>query len=178
LLPDAVLERFMLKQLCAAALLGIGAVCGAQAVEPGAPAPDFSAQPVAGGAPLKLSSLRGKVVYLDFWASWCAPCRESVPVLDALRAEWGARGFEVVAVNLDADPADAQRFLRRYPVRYPVLGGVGDTLPGRYGVAGMPSAYIIDRKGIVRGVHQGFRESQLKELRAQIDALLREGEAK
>ncbi len=123
---------------------------------------------------MKFSSLRGKVVYVDFWATWCAPCRVSLPLLNRLRNDLSAQGLEVVGINVDEDPAAARRVVQEAGVAYPMLRGTGDEIMLAYGVEAMPSAYLIDRSGKVRSVHPGFRESQFAGLRTEIEKLLRE----
>jgi thiol-disulfide isomerase/thioredoxin len=121
-----------------------------------------------------LAALRGKVVYLDFWASWCGPCRVSFPQLEQLRQELGSRGFEVLAVNVDEVEPDALRFLEELPVSYPVVRDGSGATPAAYGILGMPTGYLIDRDGVVRLVHQGYRKSDGEALRASILELLGE----
>ncbi|MCB1846629.1 MAG: TlpA family protein disulfide reductase, partial [Halieaceae bacterium] len=121
-----------------------------------------------------LAALRGKVVYLDFWASWCGPCRVSFPQLEQLRQELGPRGFEVLAVNVDEVEPDALRFLAQLPVSYPVVRDGSGATPAAYGILGMPTGYLIDRDGVVRLVHQGYRKSDGEVLRASILELLGE----
>jgi thiol-disulfide isomerase/thioredoxin len=121
-----------------------------------------------------LAALRGKVVYLDFWASWCGPCRVSFPQLEQLRQELGPRGFEVLAVNVDEVEPDALRFLEDVPVSYPVVRDGSGATPAAYGILGMPTGYLIDRDGVVRLVHQGYRKSDGEALRASIIELLGE----
>lgn len=125
------------------------------------------------GKPLiNLDSLRGKVVYLDFWASWCGPCRVSFPLLDELRRDLGPQGFEVLAVGVDEFEKDAIRFVREFPVSYPVvLDATGET-PGRYGILGMPTGFLLDRKGVIRLMHQGFHRQDVEKLRVHILQLL------
>lgn len=113
-------------------------------------------------------------VLVDFWASWCGPCRVSFPQLEQLRQELGPRGFEVLAVNVDESEPDALGFLEKVPVSYPVVrDGSGDS-PRAYGVPGMPTGYLIDRTGAVRLVHQGYRRSDGAALRDAIIELLGE----
>lgn len=148
----------------------------AAGVRVGDPAPPVTLPVLAGDAAarLHLDSLRGRVVYVDFWASWCGPCRLSFPRLDALRRELGPRGFEVFAVNVDEIETDARSFLEENPVSYPVVrDGSGDT-PARFGILGMPTGYLLDRRGVVRAVHQGFRRGDEQVLRAEILSLLGE----
>jgi cytochrome c biogenesis protein CcmG, thiol:disulfide interchange protein DsbE len=149
-------------------LLALLLAPAAGAVEPGAPAPAFSGKPLAGGEPIRLEALRGKVVYLDFWASWCGPCRLSLPWMEQLRRDFGASGLEVVAVNVDEAPADGIAFLKRFPVGYTVVGDAGGDIAELYDVRDMPSSYLIDRDGTVRLVHRGFNQRAAASLRRQI----------
>lgn len=137
------------------------------------PAPNFTLKSL-GGKNMKLSEMAGNVVLINFWASWCGPCRLSFPQLEQIRRELGPRGFEILAVNVDEQERDALRFLEELPVTYPVVrDGTGDT-PGSYGILGMPTGYLIDREGIVRLVHQGYRKSDGEALRTAIVELLGE----
>lgn len=140
----------------------------------GEAAPEVSLPLLSGEGEVSLSSLRGKVVYLDFWASWCGPCRISFPQLEELHAELGPRGFEVLAINVDEVEADARQFLSEVPVNYPVVRDAAFQSPKSYGILGMPTAYLIDREGIVRSIHQGFRKSDGAKLRTGIIQLLGE----
>ena len=146
----------------------------ASAVAPQQIAPSFERVPLQGGAPVSLESFKGQVVYLDFWASWCGPCRKSMPFLESLRKAHHADGFEVLAINMDAYVDEALRFLRAYPVSYPVLRDTG-SLPELYGVEVMPTSYLIDRNGIVRMVHYGFRNGDKTGIRKAVTQLLEEG---
>ena len=121
-----------------------------------------------------LSGLHGKVVYLDFWASWCGPCRKSFPELDQIRQELGPRGFEVFAVNVDEFEVDALKFLAQVPVSYLVVRDGAGSAPQTYGILGMPTGYLIDREGVVRLIHQGFRAKDGERLRVEISKLLGE----
>ena len=121
-----------------------------------------------------LGSLRGSVVYLDFWASWCGPCRLSFPQLEAMRTELKSQGFEVFAINVDEFKADALNFLSELPVSYPVVHDASGATPARWGILGMPTGFLIDREGIVRKIHTGYRKSDGAALRAEILKLLEE----
>ncbi len=165
----------MLQQWVSVALLGLLALPAA-GIQVGQQAPALALPLLSTGRPalFELSSLRGKVVYLDFWASWCGPCRVSFPQLEQLRQELGPRGFEVLAVNVDELEPDALGFLEEVPVSYPVVrDGSGDS-PRAYGVPGMPTGYLIDRTGAVRLVHEGYRRSDGAALRDAIIELLGE----
>lgn len=152
----------------------LATAAGAAAVEPGQPAPAFTGAPLGAGTPLKLEDFRGRVVYLDFWASWCGPCRRSLPWMEQLRGEFGSAGFEVVAVNVDETPADALRFLRRFQVSYPIVGDARGAIAALYDVRDMPSSYLIDRDGVVREVHRGFSRSDARRLREAVAQLVAE----
>ena len=141
------------------------------AVGRAAPAIDLPALPATDTA-VTLADLRGHVVYVDFWASWCGPCRVSFPLLDEIRTELGPRGFEILAVNVDEFEDDALKFLDEVPVSYPVVRDAKGTSPQTYGILGMPTGFLIDRQGVVRYVHQGFRKSDGPRLKARILELL------
>ena len=143
------------------------------AVSPGEMAPNFNLKNLATGKLDSLKKYRGKVVYLDFWASWCGPCRQSLPLLNTLRQELKRKGFEVIAVNLDENLSDATKFLDQYPVQYPVLLNPKGTVPNLYKLPGMPTSYLIDRKGKIQKVHVGFKEADIAEIRKQAIKLLR-----
>jgi thiol-disulfide isomerase/thioredoxin len=145
----------------------------ARAVEPGQAAPAFSAHALESDATLSLSAYRGKVVYLDFWASWCGPCQTAMPLLESLRSEFPADQFQILAVNVDQDGEKAKSFLARHKVGYPSVSDPEGRLPASYGLKTMPTSYIIDRNGVVRYVHAGFRANDIDELRGQIQGLLR-----
>jgi thiol-disulfide isomerase/thioredoxin len=121
-----------------------------------------------------LATLQGRVVYVDFWASWCVPCRLSMPALDSLYRKNRARGFEVVGVNKDVSAADAEKFLKRVSVTFPVVNDAGDAAAKAFDVKAMPSGYLVDRKGVVRQVHRGFTEETAGALEKQIESLLKE----
>jgi len=118
------------------------------------------------------STYLGRVTYVDFWASWCGPCRLSLPALNRLSKEFDAADFGVVAISVDYVDEDALDFLKRYPVDYPVaIDKTGNS--GRdFAVAGMPSGYLIGRDGLIRKVHVGFRKGDEALLREQIQALI------
>ena len=143
------------------------------AVSQGDMAPNFNLKNLATGKLDSLKKYRGKVVYLDFWASWCGPCRQSLPLLNDLRQELKRKGFEVIAVNLDENLSDATKFLDQYPVQYPVLLNPKGTVPNKYKLPGMPTSYLIDRKGKIQKVHVGFKEADIAEIRKQAIKLLR-----
>lgn len=139
-------------------------------------APAFSLPDIYSGEEKALAQYRGKVVYLDFWASWCGPCRQSLPLLNTLRNELGEDKFEVIAINLDENPEDGKRFLEKYPVTYPVLTDTSGDTPQKYQLTGMPTSYLIDQNGNLRGAHQGFRSGDIDKIRDIVKTLIQEGD--
>ena len=156
------------------ALLAFLTSVPAAAVEAGMPAPAVSMVALEGGTPVTMASLKGNVVYVDFWASWCVPCRLSMPTLDDLYKRYMSRGFAVVGVNKDATVADARRFLAKVPVTFPLVQDGGDAAARGFDVKAMPSGYLVDRKGVVRQVHRGFTAETGAALEKEIDSLLKE----
>jgi peroxiredoxin len=141
-------------------------------VEPGATAPDFHLPPFSGTQPLSLSDYRGKVVLVDFWASWCSPCRQSLPLYNGLQADFAPADFAILAVGLDEDTADARAFLREHPVKYVALQDPKGDVAQAFGLKGMPSSYLIDRQGIVRYAHAGFEPRDIDALKREIAELV------
>jgi thiol-disulfide isomerase/thioredoxin len=142
-----------------------------EAANPGAVAPLF-ALPDAAGATVSLAPLRGRVVYVDFWASWCAPCRRSFPWMNALQARYGKDGLSIVGINVDKRREDAEHFLRDTPASFTIAYDAKGATPAAYDVKGMPSAYLIDRKGNVVAVEEGFHDERRDDVEARIRALL------
>jgi len=157
------------------ALLGIIAYSSSYAVESGQPAPSCELAALDSSAVSDISHFKGKVVYVDFWASWCPPCLKVFPFLNTLEHDLHDKGLEVVGVNVDENINDAGTFLKNHPASFVVGSDTQGVCPKTFGVMGMPSSYLIDRKGVVRLVHIGFREEERKELRRIIEALLNEG---
>lgn len=122
--------------------------------------------------PFDLTALKGQVVYLDIWASWCAPCLESFPFMNHLQRTLGPLGLSVVAVNVDRDRADAERFLSSHPAQFRVVFDPQGVLPQRFSVHGMPSSFVIDRAGVVRIRHEGFRRADREALEQQVQSWL------
>jgi cytochrome c biogenesis protein CcmG/thiol:disulfide interchange protein DsbE len=169
------LPRTLRLARCAALLVVAAALaCGsaARAAPVGAPAPGF-ALPAADGRVVSLAALRGQVVYVDFWASWCGPCRRSFPWMNALQQRFGARGLAIVAVNVDRRRSDAERFLRDLPAAFTVVFDPAGTTPAAYDVLGMPTSYLLDADGRIVEVEQGFHDERRAALEARIEALLR-----
>jgi len=128
----------------------------------------------AAGDPVRLSELRGRVVLVDFWASWCVPCRTSFPALDAIYREYHDRGVAVLAVNLDERRRDADAFLSEFPHTMPVLFDPKGTSAEAFAVQGMPSSFVIDRSGNIRFTHVGYTADVAARYRSEIAQLLGE----
>ncbi len=123
----------------------------------------------------KLSQERGHVVLLDVWASWCEPCRDSLPLYDDMQKEYGARGLRVYALNIDADPVHIKKFLQTTKISVPVLLDPNAAIAEKVlKVNVMPTTFLIDRKGVVRATHEGFAEELLVKYLAEVDELLKE----
>ncbi len=130
--------------------------------------------PAAATAPgLDLSAYRGSVVVVDFWASWCTPCRRSIPWLNQMRAQYGDRGLVVIGVNVDKDARDAARFLREVPIEFDVIYDPEGVLAERFAVEGMPSSYVYSRDGELVARHLGFQNSRRSEYEELLSRLLK-----
>jgi thiol-disulfide isomerase/thioredoxin len=121
-----------------------------------------------------IPKLDGKVVYLDFWASWCAPCKASFPVLSGWHQKYSAKGFLVLGVNVDEDAAAMQNFLKKNNPGFPTVRDAAQKLVAAADVKTMPTSFLIDRKGVIRLVHNGFRAKDEAALTAKIEALIAE----
>jgi thiol-disulfide isomerase/thioredoxin len=146
----------------------------ANALARGDAAPDIWGKRMDNGAELRLSQLRGKVVYIDFWATWCAPCRVSMPLIQRMRDDLAGKGFEVLGVNVDKEADTARKLMQELGVNYPVLRDVGESTYEWYDIRGMPAAYVVDRKGKVRAIHYGFQKGEFPHMRSEIEKLLQE----
>ncbi|MGE5625433.1 MAG: TlpA disulfide reductase family protein [Bacillota bacterium] len=123
---------------------------------------------------LDLNQYKGKVVYLDFWASWCKPCRQSFPWMDAMEQKYAGDGLVIVAVNLDEQRADADKFLKDVPADFTVIYDSQGKLAERYRLIGMPSSFLIGRDGTVIKKHEGFFDTSPAQFEAEIRTALGE----
>lgn len=136
------------------------------ALEKGAVAPDFDLP--GADTNVVLAQYRGKVVYLDFWASWCGPCKQSFPWMNAMQAKYGAKGLQVLSVNVDARRDAAAKFLVANPASFLVAFDPQGRTPGLYAVKAMPSSYLIGRDGRVTLLHRGFAPEDAAALEQEI----------
>ena len=138
----------------------------ALAVEPGEPAPDFELAGPAGM--VRLADFKGKTVYVDFWASWCVPCRQSFPWMNEVLARYHDRNFRVIGINVDKRASDAAKFLERTPAKFPLAYDAAGATPRAYAVKAMPTSVLIGPDGKVLAVHRGFADDDKPALEASI----------
>ena len=143
------------------------------AAAPGSMAPDFSLAARDGGK-VRLADLRGQVVMINFWATWCGPCRQEMPLLAQLSTKYEPLGFTLLGVNVEPDSAAAVTWLKGMPVTFPILFDTDSTVAGSFGVEGMPSTVFVDRKGQVRHVHQGYKPGDEARYADMIRSLVKE----
>lgn len=135
-----------------------------------------SASPQTGAAAppgLGLDKYRGQVVVVDFWASWCTPCRRSIPWLNEMHAKYAKDGLVIVGVNVDKDRHDAEHFLDEVPIEFEIIYDPNGELATRYGVEGMPSSYVFGRDGELAARHLGFQNAKRPEYEALLGRLLK-----
>jgi thiol-disulfide isomerase/thioredoxin len=166
------MRHVLCLSLLLAACAGAASTAERPPVATGAPAPALSGAALSGEA-VDLAALRGQVVLVDFWASWCAPCRRELPELDALYRRHRAAGLMIIGVNLDEQRADAEAFLRdAVAVSFPVLHDPAQALAGAWSPPKMPTLYVIDRAGRIVRVFDGEKPGQLAALHAEVERLL------
>ena len=143
------------------------------ALELNKPAPDFTLKALD-GKNIKLSEMAGNVVLINFWASWCGPCREEMPLLNNLHNKYAPLGFAVFGVNVEEDVNGAQAFLRDYPVDFPVLLDSSNQVSKQYQVIAMPTTVMVDRDGRLRYLHKGYKTGDEAKYRQMVKKLVRE----
>ncbi|MDH3560616.1 MAG: TlpA family protein disulfide reductase [Gammaproteobacteria bacterium] len=138
-----------------------------------APAPDFTLKSDS-GENLRLSEMRGEVVLINFWASWCGPCRQEMPILSELHDKYKAMGFTVLGINVEENSSDARKLLKEMPVSFPVLFDNDSSVSKQYDVAAMPSTVLVDRDGNMRYLHKGYKPGLEDTYVDQVRSLIRE----
>jgi peroxiredoxin len=159
--------------LAALALAALMPLAAAAAAPAGARAPDFTLRS-SDGRNVRLEELRGQVVLVNFWATWCGPCREEMPKLNALYAKYRNSGVVLLGVNIDDDPNTALATAGKLGVSFPVLLDTDKKVSKLYDLSTMPSTVVIDRDGKLRYVHRGYREGTESEYEQTIRGLLKE----
>lgn len=163
----------VLLRTLAAVCLGLAAFASTAKVEPNAPAPDFTLRQID-GPNLRLGEQRGRVVMVNFWATWCGPCRVELPHLQRLSDKYRASGFMLLAVNIDEDPAAARALAGKLGLKFPVLLDTDRRVVGAYDLNAMPATVLIDKDGRVRQVHRGYREGVESTYEQRVRELLKE----
>jgi peroxiredoxin len=120
------------------------------------PFPNFTLRKLSQKTQISLKQYRGKIVVIDFWASWCEPCRQEFPVLNTLYKKYYKKGVQVMGINVDTQETDATKFLKDNPVAFMLLHDDGNKLMEEFNLETMPRSFIVDRKGIVRFMHNGY----------------------
>jgi peroxiredoxin len=144
------------RMLPALALLALTSGLAVSASAPQTVAPDFTL-PARSGGQVRLEELKGQVVMINFWATWCGPCRQEMPLLEQIHAKYEPLGFTMLGVNVEPDSAEAEKWLKGVPVSFPILFDRENAVSARFGVEAMPSSVLIDREGKVRHVHRGYK---------------------
>ncbi len=147
--------------LCLLAMAGSAAL----ALEPGELAPALE---LTGVEAQQAVPVTGKLTYVDFWASWCGPCRKSFPWMNEMQRKYAGQGLAIVAVNLDQERADADTFLQKIPAEFPIAFDPSGDAPTRYGVKGMPTSVLVGADGKVLEIHAGFNERDAAALEEMI----------
>lgn len=164
--------RYITSIICGALLAATGAA-GALTELAGATAPDFVLKSTAENN-LRLSEYRGRVVLINFWATWCGPCRQEMPVLEKLHQKYERSGLTVLGVNMDEDPRDAREMAKALRVSFPVLFDLEKNVSRTYDVDAMPATVLVDRDGTVRYIHRGYRPGVEDQYIQRVRALLKE----
>ena len=142
-------------------------------ISEGDTAPDFTLSGFDGGQSVSLVDYSDRIVYLDFWASWCGPCRVSIPEIVKLHDDLGSENFTVIAVSVDKKVGDGLKFLKQYPVNYLVLSDTTGETAAKFELPGMPTSFVIDH-GKISLIHKGYRSGDMDKIRKHIEERLDE----
>lgn len=167
------LTRQLGRAIVCLMLIGYVGATSASTVAVSSPAPDFTLKSLD-GTNLRLEEYRGQVVLLNFWASWCGPCRQEMPVLDKIHQRYEDTGFAVLGVNVEGEAAPAQEIVDKTDITFPVLIDAGQSVSELYELEAMPSTVVIDRDGMVRYVHRGYKPGDEAKYVEIVKQLIRE----
>ena len=162
-----------LRTLFLASLLCLAGLQPAVAASVSGPAPNFTLKSLS-GKNLKLSEMTGNVVLINFWASWCGPCRQEMPLLNDLHNKYEALGFTVLGVNVEEQSENARGFINDFPVDFPILLDNRNQVSQMYNVIAMPTTVVVDRDGNMRYLHKGYKPGDEKQYRKMVKELIRE----
>jgi len=171
----ASLVLAVLASACSGAGEGGGAVVpggGAKHELLNNPAPLFAVDSLNGKGKIDLAQWKGKVVLVDFWATWCEPCKKAFPKLDELRVKYEQSGFAIVAVSEDDEANGIAAFGTTHGGKFPLVWDKDKSIAGKWKPKAMPSSFVVDKKGVVRFVHLGYHEGEEKEIEAELKSLL------
>lgn len=160
--------------LILALFVSIPPIAFAKRAAVGRPLPAFEARTLKGES-LGIAQLKGRVVLIDIWATWCEPCREELPELNALYQELQARGVEIIGISIDRERENVEEFIEKNPIHFPVIHDQNKEIADAFKPRAMPTAFILDQEGVVRHVHLGYKKSYLKKYREQMTELLKNG---
>jgi peroxiredoxin len=162
-----------LLKRCAMTAVIMASTAFAAAGDSSGPAPAFTLTTLE-GQPSGLSQYKGQVVMVNFWATWCGPCQQEMPLLDQMYKKYKPAGFTLIGVNVDKEAPAVKALLTRKPVSFPVLLDPANSVSKAYHVDEMPSSVIIDRKGVIRYVHRGYKPGDENDYQDRIRQLIRE----
>ena len=168
-----ILHLLTFTRMIATLMLGACLISVAAAEEIQGKAPDFTLKSRSGDN-VKLSELRGKVILINFWASWCGPCRQEMPVLDQLYQRYRSLDFTILGVNVEENSDAAKSLLKDISVSFPILFDSANNVSKLYKVKGMPSTILVDRDGNMRYMYMGYQHGYEQEYQKQVRALIRE----
>lgn len=160
-----------MRYLLVAGLLSLSGTAGAVGLQD--EAPDFTLENLTGGN-MRLEEYRGQVVLINFWASWCGPCRQEMPILDRLHHRYEDTGFAVLGINVEGESAPAQEIVDRTNVTFPILIDDGQKVSELYNLEAMPSTVVVDRDGVVRYIHRGYKPGDEAKYVEVVKQLIRE----
>jgi thiol-disulfide isomerase/thioredoxin len=163
----------LLHGLALVLAMGLYPLVPSVAADTPAPAAPFTL-PARSGTPVSLESLKGQVVLVNFWATWCGPCRKEMPLLEQIQRKYAPLGFTMLGINVEEDTRQMEQFLKDVPVSFPILLDPANGVSKLYDVSAMPSTVIIDRQGRVRFIHQGYQPGDESKYQDLIRQLVRE----